>query len=238
MPVVITAKVSTDANNRLSFGSDGGLYQVSAYTGGGGQSPLWMIDNSWGAAGQTLAYTTTNMQYSTVSMAPGTAWAIPFGVTRNCVIAGAQMNVTSVGAGSTIYQSLYSADANTGLPSAKLADLFSFSGATVATAGATLRSNYALTARTLYWQYVWAVTAAPTVSARYGGGTAPIRSTAVPTTPASMFTSTIGSHYIDTSVAWGAQTTAPASTPTPTTTVSTATAFQAAPMTYWLLTSA
>lgn len=236
MPLLIQAKRSADADNAVTFGADGGLYLPQSYVGGAGQSPSYMIDNNWGGPGQQVALPQPAIAFTSAVATLGTAILYPFAVTRTCRLAGAQINVATAAAGSSVYHSLFAADPSTGAPAGKLADLCAFATATAGLATATLlAANYMFTARALYWLCAWSYAAAPTISVRETTVNMPVRLTAAPTTVAGFYTK-FNTGYPDTSVAWGTLTAAPA-TVAPTTTSQTAGWQSFTPLTHWLLTN-
>lgn len=237
MPQVYGARLSVEPGNSMRFGSDGGLYLPPSYVGGAGAAPMYMIDTSRAAAGQSWSYAQPGASSTALAAVPGTAALYPFAVTRTVRLAGAQINVTAAAAGSVLYQSVFGADPVTGGLGGKLADLCSFSGAAVGLAGATLRAaGFTFNARQLYWMCAWSFGAAVTLTVRDPLLAAPIRASAPPAAVAG-FATRIGQGYPDTSVPWATLTAAP-ETAAPSTAVLSAGWGALVPHTHWLLTAA
>lgn len=215
MTNTITAKVSADASNAVTFGTDGGLYSTGPTSPPRGGDYATTLDNSWAAAGQAWWYSHPGYNALSITMTSGTAFVFPVSVSRRARITAGVINVVTAGTGSTVYTSLYASEAVQGLPAAKLADLFSVAGtpAGLNAPTAAIDSTTSLDPFVRYWLAVWAYTTSglPSVSSRSGGSGYGLGQIPRPTLPtaATTYTTVPQLGYLDTSVAWASRTTAP-----------------------------
>lgn len=189
MPVVISARTSTDAGNRASVAaSDGGLFVAPTP---GGYSYPYTIDNSAGVTGQTGFYTRPNTAgpSSPATHTAGYPWLMPIMFAKSCVLTSAYIQVSAVPSGGNFTPNLafYNADAVTGVASTKIVDAFGYVSLTTAgvisLAPSAALPNTVFTARTPYYLLFWYVGASNYIASTYCGPqnfTAPVRLTAMP----------------------------------------------------------
>jgi hypothetical protein len=210
MAVTVSARLSTDVGNGLSFGSDTGLYGAGAQPRGGAIG--WTLDNSWGTAtGTTYYYYLPTATAPATAFTSGTAILWPLVFSRNAKFGGISQYVSTAGAGSQVYQSAFASDPSTGAPAAKITDIGWGNGAATGPQAFTMLDNTTtFYANTLYWMCTWAYTtsAMPSINMRNIGQLTSIRLPAAPTS-ASYFSSTGVISLLDTSVTWNTRTTAP-----------------------------
>jgi hypothetical protein len=212
MAVGVTLRISADSDNRATFGTDGGLSAVAGTAPRAGTFGF-MIDNSWStSAAADYWYQPPVFSSSYIALASGTAYIWPFMMSRPGRFTGARCYVNAVGAGSTIYTSVYSSDASTGLPSAKITDLVSFPGTATGVATATvLDATTTFSGQALYWMATWAYTtsAYPTIAMRIPNlMSVSMRLPSNPTVAAYFTGNGIGG-MLDTSITWNTVTAAP-----------------------------
>jgi hypothetical protein len=240
MPQVFSAKVSANAGNAVTFGSDGGLHLPSPYGTGGGTNVTYTIDNSVVASGQSLCHTLPcTTAGAAIGMSLGTGFLMPFAVAARARPTAAQIWASSAGVGAQLYCSVF-APGTDGWPGAKLTDLWSIdTTATGVRSATTMRDpNFVFGARVRYWLAFWAYTAAFNVwqTSDTGNGTLfAARQSAAPTT-VQHFTGLVSNRgYFDTTVAWGGLTAAPSTVPyTPPANIGIGTRM---PMVWWTLTN-
>lgn len=215
MSVNIALRLSSDVGNQLAFGADGGLYTPPVVPRGGPAG--YTIDNSWATAAANTTYYFAFPGTSTVSpvaMNGTMALVWPFVFTRNCKISALGLNITTAGAGSTVYHSAFASDPTTGAPAGKISDVASTAGtATGVVSSAILDTTTVWQAHTLYWMTSWAYSTGstyPGVTMRTAGFVAPIRLATAPTA-STWFTSFGAVAYYDNARTWGTLTSAPAS---------------------------
>lgn len=210
MAVTVSARLSTDSGNALSFGSDTGLYGALPNPVRGG-AQAWTIDNSWGTAvGTSYYYYLGNLSVA-ASPTAGTAYIWPIVFSRAAKFTSLQLYVSTAGAGSSLYHSVYSSD-TTGLPSAKLSDLGYGSTAATGVVNHTMTDTTTVwQPYTLYWVCSWINTssASPTFYMR-NIGTSSIRLSVAPT-GVGWWSSTGALSLLDTTSGWTTRTTGPAS---------------------------
>ncbi len=170
MPLVISAKISTDAGNTAKFGTDGNLLATAPPSWDG--QPEYLIDNSWAPATPATAYWyPLGLGYganSSGSISGQVGVAQPFMVSRACKITGWALGSTTTTSVS-LYSATYSSNATTGMPLAKIADLGSVASGT---GGGQVVSASSMDAtvyqpRTLYWKAFWTPQAATTPTYQY-----------------------------------------------------------------------
>lgn len=238
MPVVVSAKVSADANNAVRFGSDAGLSLPAPYGTSGGINQLYMIDNSWAAAGQSMAHTLPGTSIgAAIGLSLGTGFLMPFAVAAKARPTAAQMYVSAVG--TSVYCSVYATDA-AGFVGAKLSDLFTIDTTVIGvrTATSMLDANFTFGARVRYWLAFWSYGTAASVwqiMDTSGGTLQPGRLTAPPAATAAFAQVNSNRGFYDTTNAWGSLRAAPSTvafTAPSSTSVGTR-----MPMTWWMLTN-
>jgi hypothetical protein len=162
MPTTLAARLAPTSGNKLSFGSDNGLFATVPGRPLGGTFGR-VIDNSQGPAGQAWYYNTPGV--TAAASLPATAAFWPLIVSRRAWLSGAVLNITTAGAaGSVVYNHLYGADPVTGLPGARLttgSSWFQVNAQTVAfvSASPTTQGSPILDPFTLYWVLTWVNTA-------------------------------------------------------------------------------
>jgi hypothetical protein len=215
MPLVFGARLSTDAGNKVTFGSDGGLALIPPYGVSGGINQLYTIDNTWVGSGQALAYTLPcTTAGAAIAMPSNTAFVQPFAVARTAKPSGVSIYVSAAGAGGSLKCAVFAHDPAVGGAGAKVTDLWSIdtSASGVRTSATMLDPSFTFVGRRLYWLAMWAAGATFNVwqtsdSPAYGTPT-PLGQMQPPSTTGH-FTAVNARGYWDTSVSWLSQTTAP-----------------------------
>lgn len=211
MAVTVSARLSTDAGNGLTFGSDTGLY--GALPGGvvRGGAQAWTVDNSWGTATGVPYFYYLGMTSSAVAAVAGTAYVWPLVLSRAARFTALSAYVSSAAANSGLYHAVYASDPVTGNPAAKLTDL-GFSAATVAGPAAHTMTDTTTVWQpyTLYWVASWISTtsAVPTLYMRSIAAAGSIRLTVAPTGVA-WFNAPGALSLLDTTSGWAARTSGP-----------------------------
>lgn len=208
MPIVISAKISADANNQASLSSDGGVYV--APTQYPDTNPAYAIDNSGATSGSTFYYQIGGSNSAGNGLTPVTTYGVfqPMSLQRTGRLTGLTFNVTTTSTG-TLYTAIYTASPNTGWPLSKVADVGGGSCASVAAVNITPAFPITLSGRTPYWLCQWVFGNAPQVSARTPGQSYPTRQASAPSP-----VGTFATCAVDTgSVAWNTLTSAPATAP-------------------------
>lgn len=173
MAVQFGLKISSDAGNILSFGTDQGLLATTPPPRGGMFGMA--IDNSVATAAAGVSYYYGTPAYSNTNLTwTGTAAQVsPITFARNCRVTAAALRVVTAGAGSAVYVSVYAPDAS-GTTATKVTDLLRFDTTVAGQRAATvLDSTTVLTAQAHYYLLSWCYTtsAYPVTNVRNGSGT-------------------------------------------------------------------
>lgn len=237
MPVVVSAKVSADANNAVRFGADAGLSLPAPYGTSGGVNQLYMIDNSWAAAGQSMAYTLPGTSIGAALALPlGSALLMPFSVATRARPTAAQLWVST--AGTSVYCSVFATDA-AGFVGGKLSDLLMIdtSATGLRAAASMLDPNFVFGGRARYWLAWWSYGTATNVWQVMDVNASTLQPGRLTTPPVTgVFTQNNSNRgFTDATNAWGSLRAAPATvafTAPSGTTVGTR-----MPMAWWMLTN-
>lgn len=211
MPVVISAKTSTDAGNLVTLGSDGGLYAPTRDRGEA--NPTYLIDNSLANAGGAFNYPLGVPEGGNpIALAANIGVLQPFMLRKAGAITGINVSVST--SGPVVYFTLYAPNPATGYPTSKVVDL----GGQTAASGTILNPGItaaALSPFVMYWLAIH-VSASVTFTQRAAYNHLLMRQSAMPAD----ISAAVGVAVHDNTSAWGTMT-GPA-TVTPITTVQTA----------------
>lgn len=211
--VTLTAALSQDTGNGVSFGTDGGLFATAPPAPQGGTAGH-TFDLSAAASGQAWWYNLPGANTQTTISGSAIYW--PLLVTRAARLTGAALNVGTAGTGSHLRNALYAADPVTGLPGTAISsNWFIVNTAAVAFTTATgVDTTSVLSAFTPYYVLTWVYTTSgyPVVSCRTGAGSmiAPLPRVALPTSTSSYNTGYFGYTETVSAAAWNTLTVPPA----------------------------